>query len=189
MHAGGQGPTNNYVEAAKWFRMAADQGLPIAQHNLGGLYFSGRGVPQDFQEAAQWYEKAANQGFIQAQVFLGWMHSTGKGVPQNPKEGFKWYQMAAEYGDKDAQYNLGMLVVNDEKKVDYVEGYKWMNLAAAQGNTNAIRYRAQMIISMTPEQIAEGQRRSSQFKSKKELSSSATVKETEVGEKQPEVAK
>jgi TPR repeat protein len=167
MYAGGQGATNDFVAAAKWFRLAADQGLAIAQNNLGGLYFSGRGVPQDFEESAKWYQKAASQGFIPAQMFLGWMYSTGKGIEENQKEGLKWYQMAAEQGNKDAQYNVGLILLNSEtSKPDYVESYKWLNLAAAQGNTNAIRYRAQMIISMTPEEIKEAQRRSSQFKPK-----------------------
>jgi TPR repeat protein len=168
MHADGQGATNDFVQAAKWFRLAADQGLAIAQNNLGGLYFTGRGVPQDFQEAAKWYQKAASQGFIPAQMFLGWMYSTGNGVEQNQKEGLKWYRMAADQGDNEAQYNVGMLVLNSgTSKPDYVESYKWFNLAAAQGNTNAIRYRAQMIVSMTPDEIKKGQRLSSQFKPKK----------------------
>ncbi|MBM3833257.1 MAG: sel1 repeat family protein [Verrucomicrobia bacterium] len=169
MYASGQGTAVDFIEAAKWFRTAAEQGHSMAQHNLGGLYFSGQGVPQDYQEALKWYQKAAGQGFAPAQVFLGWMYSTGKGVQENYKEGVKWYQMAAAQGDKEAQYNLGLLYLNGENPMqDYIEAYKWINLSAAQGNTNAIKYRARLAISMTQEQILEAQRRASQFKPKAE---------------------
>jgi TPR repeat protein len=41
------------VEAAKWFRKAADQGYAPAQYNLGLLYLSGQGVAQSNLEALQ----------------------------------------------------------------------------------------------------------------------------------------
>jgi TPR repeat protein len=37
----------NYVEAIKWYRLAADQDYADAQHNLGAMYDNGYGVPQD----------------------------------------------------------------------------------------------------------------------------------------------
>ena len=38
----------NTVEAAKWYRLAADQGYAEAEFNLGQLYAEGRGVEKDF---------------------------------------------------------------------------------------------------------------------------------------------
>jgi len=46
---------------------------------------------------------------------------------------------------------------------DYVEAYKWFNLASAQGNINATSDRDNLAASMTPDQIAEGQRLSRGF--------------------------
>jgi hypothetical protein len=46
----------NYQEAAKWYRLAADQGLPSAQIGLGYLYFRGLGVEQNYEEAYFWLE-------------------------------------------------------------------------------------------------------------------------------------
>src|SRR5262249_39738338 len=40
--AKGQGLTNNYEEAAKWYRRAADQGHAGAQAGLGELYEAGQ---------------------------------------------------------------------------------------------------------------------------------------------------
>ena len=41
----------DYVEAAKWYRKAADQGYAAAQSNLGLCYVKGEGVPKDYVEA------------------------------------------------------------------------------------------------------------------------------------------
>ena len=61
-----------------------------------------------------------------------------------------------------AMYNFGRGVPKD-----YVEAYKWYNLAAAQHQTNAIHDRDDISDSMTPLQIAEGQRLSREFKLQK----------------------
>lgn len=166
--------TPNYTNAFRWFRLAAEQGNLLSQHNLGGLYFRGNGVPQDYKEAMKWYEKAAEAGFAPSQSFLGWMFATGKGVEENPKDALKWYLRAAEQGDKEAQYSLGLLYLEGEP--DYVEAYKWVNLSAAQGNTNAVKFRGKLTLSMTPDQVAEAQRRASQFVAKK--GGAPTPKET-----------
>ncbi|MEI8182452.1 MAG: tetratricopeptide repeat protein, partial [Desulfomonile sp.] len=52
----------NYEEALKWYRKAADQGDAIAQRFLGFMYYEGQGVPQNYKEALKWYRKAADQG-------------------------------------------------------------------------------------------------------------------------------
>lgn len=44
-----------YHEAVRWYRIAADQGLAVAQCNLGVMYDDGLGVQQDHIEAARWY--------------------------------------------------------------------------------------------------------------------------------------
>ena len=52
MYYFGQGAEQNLAEAAKWFRKAAEQGVPAAAGYLGALCELGRGVRQDFGEAA-----------------------------------------------------------------------------------------------------------------------------------------
>jgi S1-C subfamily serine protease len=48
------GMTNNPVEAAKWYRRAAEQGYGAGQLVLGYCYQSGVGVPKDNVEAYKW---------------------------------------------------------------------------------------------------------------------------------------
>jgi uncharacterized protein len=57
----GRGVPIDYVQAAIWWRKAADQGYPEAQNNLGVLYNSGKGVPQSFAEAYFWQNLAASR--------------------------------------------------------------------------------------------------------------------------------
>jgi TPR repeat protein len=51
--------TQNHVEAAKWYRKAAEQNYAPAQFNLGRCYAKGEGVKQDYVEACAWYDLAA----------------------------------------------------------------------------------------------------------------------------------
>jgi TPR repeat protein len=50
------------VEAAKWYRKAAEQNDADAQLNLGVYYAEGVGVAQDQVEAYMWLVLAAGQG-------------------------------------------------------------------------------------------------------------------------------
>jgi len=43
----GEGVPKYHMEAAKWYKLAAQQGDADAQYNLGLMYSDGRGVPQD----------------------------------------------------------------------------------------------------------------------------------------------
>ena len=55
----GLGVEQDDVEATKWFRRAADRGLPAAQMRMGTAYLEGKGVPKDPKEAYFWYTLAA----------------------------------------------------------------------------------------------------------------------------------
>ena len=64
----GNGVEQDFVEAIKWYRLAAEQGYADAQNYLGVAYDSGDGVEQDFVEAVKWYRLAAEQGNAEAQI-------------------------------------------------------------------------------------------------------------------------
>ena len=73
----GQGVTQDYSEAARLLREAADRGHAEAQASLGVMFELGKGVTQDYAQAAAWYTKAAEQGFPFAQNALGTLLSEG----------------------------------------------------------------------------------------------------------------
>ena len=66
----GNGVEQDYAEAVKWYRKAADQGEASAQFNLGKSYYNGDGVKKDYVEAVKWYRKAADQGDEEAKEKL-----------------------------------------------------------------------------------------------------------------------
>ncbi len=88
----------DYDTALKEFRPLADQGIAVAQYNLGLMYHKGQGVPQDYQEAAQWCRLAAEQGHAGAQVLLGTMYHLGQGVPRDDVLAHMWVTLAAAHG-------------------------------------------------------------------------------------------
>lgn len=107
MHNNGWGVPQNYIEAAKWYRRAADQRYASAQLNLGLLYAKGLGVAQNHKKAAELFRKAADQGEAAAQFNLGYIYSTGRGVRQDFAEALKWYRKSANQDFALAQYNIG----------------------------------------------------------------------------------
>ncbi len=134
----GFGVVQDYVEAVKWYRMAAEQNYAPAQHKLGGCYFVGNGVILDYKEAANWYRKAANQNSALAQCSLGVCYGFGKGVVQDFAESAKWFRAAAENGDSPAQFNLGYCYEHGQGvSQDFGEAVKWYRKAAGWGNTRA----------------------------------------------------
>ena len=58
----GEGVEQDYAEAVKWYRLAAEQGDVWAQIILGYVYYRCEGVKQDFAEAIKWWQMAAEQG-------------------------------------------------------------------------------------------------------------------------------
>lgn len=59
MYLKGQGVEQDYKEASKWLREAAERRLPQAQYKLANLYKEGKGVPQDYEFAYIWYSVGA----------------------------------------------------------------------------------------------------------------------------------
>ena len=128
-------------------------------------YYAGEGVAKDQVEAVKWYRKAAEQNFAQAQYNLGICYNHGEGVAKDQVEAVKWYRKAAEQNFAKAQYNLGLCYAKGEGVAkDQVEAYKWLLLAARQGDEDAKKSITALESTLTPEQIAEGQKRAREFK-------------------------
>ena len=70
MYETGLGVPIDFGEAAKWYRLAAEQGLTNAQKTRRDVRL-GRGVPKDMVQAAKWTRLAVEQGDADAQHGLG----------------------------------------------------------------------------------------------------------------------
>ena len=100
---------HDYREALRWSLLAAAQGLPEAQANVGSLYLRGLGCECDYHEARRWYELAAAQGNAEAAHGLGMLFANGLGCAVDIGAAAQWYATAAEHGNDAAQVALGLM--------------------------------------------------------------------------------
>ena len=130
----------DYKEAVKWYRLAAKQGHPPAQYNLGAMKENGFGCSQNFKEAAKLYRYAADQGLAAAQHKMGLMFENGMGVTQDYAEALKCFRLAAEQGHPEAQTHLGSLYAHGKGvSQDYGEAKRWFDKAAHLGSPEGLR--------------------------------------------------
>ena len=154
------------------WRREAERGDPSAQASLGDMYHVGLGVAQDYAEALRWYRKAAEQDNPNAQEAIGAMYERGHGVAQDYAEALRWYRKAAEHEHPDAQFYLGIMYEKGHGVAqDYAYAYMWLKLSASNDDAGPDGERFAEALDrvakkMTPEQIAEGQRRAQEWISK-----------------------
>lgn len=133
MYALGRTGEVNYLEAARWYRKAADQGDPDSQNTLGIFYLLGKGVAKDDAEAAHWFQRAASSGFPLGQHNLGIMYLNGWGVARDHEYGIDLVMRAANAGLAVSQFNLALQYMNGELgAADPEMGLKWLKRAARQ---------------------------------------------------------
>jgi len=164
----------DYDEANRLIRPPADRGDASARVILGLMCESGLGVPKSPSEAVGWYRMAAERGYSRSQGVLGGMYYMGHGVPRDYVEAERWTRPAATAGIMNARFLLGIMY-NEGNGVpqDYVLAYMWFNLAAAlhppsggDARERIPRNREYVASMMTPEQIAEAQKPSREWKPK-----------------------
>ena len=120
------------IEAAKWWRKAAEQGwkpaqIRVAQRenfdktlaqlrlkaqhgdadaamSLGAQYQGGEGVKQDYAEAMKWYRMAADRDDPRAEERIGQLYHEGWGVHKDEKEAGRWFLAALDVFRKKAEH-------------------------------------------------------------------------------------
>ena len=137
--------TKNFTEAAKWYRMAAEQGFYFAQHELGSLYCNGSGVEQNASVALVWYHKAAEQGYTKSETLLGFAYYVGKvcevKIKRDLAKAGKWFRVVAEKEGEFPyiQYLLGSMYQSGEGvPQNYTEALKWYRKSIEGGDNNAM---------------------------------------------------
>lgn len=85
-HNGWRGASESPAEAARLWRLAAQQGNATALTNLAVLHMIGRGVEKSAPEAARLLSLAARQGDARAEEYLAafWRASLGGLAPDDP---------------------------------------------------------------------------------------------------------
>jgi hypothetical protein len=148
----------------------AEHGSADAQFSLGLKFANAKGPARDYAQAARWYLQAAEQSHALAQLNLGIMYAEGQGVPSDKAQSMVWFDRAAHLGDPAAQYRLG--IIHHRASLDHspvnasesrIEAYKWLQLSDDQGYRDSDMARGLVNLQMTNEEVADANRRVSDF--------------------------
>ena len=157
------------IPGPQFSRSDADAGNAEAQFGLG-LRYAIPSATHDYAQAAEWYRKAAEQNHHLAQFNLGQMFAQGHGVAHDDATAVMWIRRAADGGDAGAQFNLGNRCYRDSMKItesraaeSRIEAYKWYQLAAAQGYGTSQNSCDVVTMSMSREEVLEGNERAAAF--------------------------
>jgi TPR repeat protein len=155
----------DYATALAEWQELADAGDANAAYGMGLMYGNGFGVDMLDDQAIKYYGIAAEQGHAEAQFNLAVMHQNGWGVPQSDENANKLYRLAANQGITQAQIALGRYYAMDFLDTyDPVEAYTWFGIAVTLEDIDANEKRDFIATRMTPEQIAEGDKRIAAWK-------------------------
>ena len=127
-HYHGTGVSQDYKEAAYFYRQAAEKGHARAAEQLGYMYRDGLGVERSWSEAQKWFHKWHDDAPRVDHGSAGPRHNTdcidaaaiefflrgedyyyGHGVGQDYKEAAYFYRQAAEKGHARAAEQLGYM--------------------------------------------------------------------------------
>ncbi len=149
-----------------WRRLAANNGDPAAQFELGQMYERGTGLKQDLAQAAHWYRRAAfseirrgnpparedllyayrhpdvrpplHNALQKATTALADLHVAGRGVPQDSMEAFQLYRRAASMGWGEAAMKLAELFIAGQGvERDLEFAARWLRIAVDLGHDKA----------------------------------------------------
>lgn len=131
----GRGVAKDPVQAAYWFRKAADQGDPEAQNEMGYLYTWGIGVDKDAGQAFRWFARAAGGGWQQAKLNMAVMYMRGMGVARDPKFARELLEDLAAKKNARAEDYLGVMYLDgDGVPQDIRAAEEWLNRSAKSKN-------------------------------------------------------
>lgn len=115
-------------------RLAAANGDPSAEFEVGARLAEGKGTDQNFKDAAKWYQRSASKSFAQSQYRLGTLYERGLGLKADEERAKDWYRRAAEQGNIKAMHNLAVLSANAHSGApDYATAATWFENAAEHG--------------------------------------------------------
>lgn len=164
----------DYDTALGAFREAAEDGLDVAQYNLGVLYYTGRGVSQDYGRALEWLERAAEQGHTASQFNAGVLYFNSQGTrpvwqsfwplslwtrSRDRREAARWYEQAAESGHAEAQYYLATMYQNGTGvERNLVRAHFWAQAARENNYAEAEVLIGTLENAMSAGQVSEARR-------------------------------
>lgn len=121
----------NFPEAMKCYKIAADGGNPPAKAKLEGLTYLLEAINQTSSYAFELYKKSAAKGNPIAQNALGNIFFFGRGVDQDFNKALSYYKLSAQQGHAKAKASIDEFQKNSQ--VQAAHDFKMLgNLTAEQ---------------------------------------------------------
>jgi len=135
-------------EAARLYRLSAEQNNSYGQAFLGVCYYHGKGgLSVDEKEAVRLYRKSVYQNNSTGQVALAHCYEYGKGgLPENEKEAVRLYKLSTEQHNSYGQFRLAHCYEYGKGglPVDVAIAVRLYKLSAEQHNSNALDHLEQL---------------------------------------------
>lgn len=124
------GNSPDLTRVARYFRLSAEKGNPVAAFKLGELYEHGTGVSKDPVLAFQWYMRSASKNNKHGQLKVGWCYQKGIGVAADPTIAAIWYRVSAENDNVWGYHMLAFMLAEGEgMKKDVVLARRYLELS------------------------------------------------------------
>ena len=134
----------NYRSAAKWLKLALEQGEKDVFYALGECYWNSEGATQNRPEAIKLWQLAADNGDSFALYQLGMCYWNGEYVKKSKKEAIRLWELGAKNDDERSCVQLGKCYyLGDGVKQDYekavelfatAENYEWLGECYLHGH-------------------------------------------------------
>ena len=102
LHLRGEGVTQDFKKALRWFRLGLKNGDAYCQYEMGLMHLHGLGVPKDIMLAAGYFKESANQDWAASQINLGKLFLDQGDL----KTAMTYFEAAHRYGHIEAVYHL-----------------------------------------------------------------------------------
>jgi TPR repeat protein len=126
--------SGDFPAAFHEYSKLAEQGDPVAENNLGRMYYNGEGTASNIEKAHEWIQKAVDQGNVDAMVSLGEYYAVWPEGPRDNSKAMPWFRKAADAGNREGQFDLGVLSINAGAFGEAVEP---LRSAAKKGHAQA----------------------------------------------------
>ena len=129
----------DFVNALRWYRLAAADDYPPALFAIGRFTDEGRGgIKRSDTGALEWYQQAGALGYPPALSVLGSRYRTGKGVKRDYQRALEWYNQAAELSYPAALFAIGSMYERGHGvKRNKNKAVAWYKKAQSEGHAEA----------------------------------------------------
>lgn len=149
----GVGVSQDFAQAALYFRAAAEGGRNHARWRIGVLIDEGK-VDGTLEEAVAFFTAGAQDDYLVAIVSLAVMQATGRGTPVDYDASMLNYRRAAAAGSEHAMQGVGILfALGQGVERDLVEAMAWFTVAALEGSEAGEANAEQMMKSLDDAQM------------------------------------